>query len=138
MDKIKTKAETKPTPKPSEKVKVYQLKVTLRQITPLIWRRILVKSDTSIAQMHSFVQAVMGWEDLHLHQFVIHGKAYGIYRSCGISFADDPHQVRLRDFKLRRGNRLITLEYSTDENLLLHATLRPNSNVFVDGRRSLL
>ena len=88
-------------------VKVYQLKVTLRHITPLIWRRLLVKSDTTIAQMHSILQTVMGWEDLHLHQFHIHGKDYGIYRDGGISFADNPHQVRLRDFKLRKGERFV-------------------------------
>lgn len=88
-------------------VKVYQLKVTLRHITPLIWRRVLVRSNTSIAQMHAILQTVMGWEDLHLHQFHIHGKTYGIYRDCGICFADDPHQVRLRDFKWRKGERFL-------------------------------
>ena len=88
-------------------VKVYQLKVTLRHITPLIWRRVLVKSDTTIAQMHSILQIAMGWEDLHLHLFRIHGKDYGIYRSGGISFADNPHQVRLGDFKLRKGERFL-------------------------------
>ena len=107
MDETKTKTDAKPAAKASETVKVYQLKITLRHITPLIWRRVLVRSDTSIAQMHAIVQTVMGWEDLHLHQFIIHGKAYGIYRDCGISFADNPHQVRLRDFKLRKSERFV-------------------------------
>ncbi len=107
MDKTKTKADAKPTPKASDTVKVYQLKITLRYITPLIWRRVLVKSDTTIAQMHSIVQIVMGWEDLHLHLFHIHGKDYGIYRTGGILFADNPHQVRLRDFKLRKSERFV-------------------------------
>ena len=107
MDKKKVKTEAKPAPKASETAKLYQLKITLRHITPLIWRRVLVRSDTSIAQMHSIVQTVMGWEDLHLHQFIIHGKAYGIYRDCGISFADDPHLVRLREFKLRKSERFV-------------------------------
>jgi hypothetical protein len=86
-------------------VKVYQLKVTLRHIGPMIWRRLLVTSDTSISQMHSILQVAMGWEDLHLHRFRIHGKAYGIYREGGISFADNPHQVKLRDFGLRKGEQ---------------------------------
>ena len=93
--------------KNKDSVKVYQLKVTLRYITPMIWRRLLVKSDTTIAQLHSILQTAMGWEDLHLHKFRVHGKEYGIYRDCGISFADDPHQVRLRDFKLRKGERFL-------------------------------
>jgi len=88
-------------------VKVYQLKISLRAITPMIWRRLLVTSDTTIAQLHDFLQIVMGWEDLHLHQFRIHGKAYGIYRDGGISFADNPHQVTLADFKPRKGERFV-------------------------------
>ena len=107
MDETKKKTAAKLTPKASDTVKVYQLKITLRHITPLIWRRVLVRSDTSIAQMHSIVQTVMGWEDLHLHLFHIHGRDYGIYRSGGISFADNPHQVCLRDFKLRKSERFV-------------------------------
>jgi hypothetical protein len=88
-------------------VTVYQLKVSLRHISPLIWRRLLVTSDTTIAQLHAIVQIAMGWEDLHLHQFRIHGKTYGIDRDGGISFADDPYQVILADFKLRTGERFV-------------------------------
>jgi len=88
-------------------IRVYQLKVSLRDITPMIWRRLLVTSDTTIAHLHEVLQIAMGWEDLHLHQFRIHGKAYGIYRDGGISFADNSHQVMLADFKLRKGERFI-------------------------------
>jgi len=98
-------ADPKPNPVPSDKV--YQLKITLRHISPLVWRRVLVKSETTIAQLHAIIQTVMGWEYLHLHQFRIHGKTYGIYRNGGISFADDPDEVKLRDFKLRKGERFV-------------------------------
>lgn len=86
---------------------IYQLKVTLRHVTPLIWRRILVMSDTTIAQLHFVLQTVMGWEDLHLHQFCLHGRNYGIYRVGGIRFDDNPQQVKLCDFKLRTGERFL-------------------------------
>jgi len=88
-------------------ITVYQLKVSLRAITPMIWRRLRVTSDTTIAQLHDIVQIAMGWEDLHLHQFRIHGKTYGIYRDGGISFADNPHEVILADFKLRKTERFV-------------------------------
>jgi hypothetical protein len=101
IDKNKSAAQNK------DSVEVYQLKITLRHITPLIWRRVLVKSDTTIAQMHGILQTVMGWEDLHLRQFCIHGKTYGIYRDGGIFFADDPDKVKLSDFKLRKGERFL-------------------------------
>jgi hypothetical protein len=42
----------------------------------------------------------MGWEDLHLHRFRVHGKAYSISRAGGILFDHDPFQVSLSSFKL--------------------------------------
>jgi hypothetical protein len=84
---------------------IYQLKVVLRDVAPLIWRRLLVVSTTTIADLHTIIQLAMGWEDLHLHQFLIYGKAYGVYRDGGITFADNPQQVRLADFRLRAGER---------------------------------
>lgn len=87
--------------------KVYQLKVSLRAISPLIWRRLLVTSDTAIAHLHRILQIAMGWEDVHLHRFRIHGKDYGIARMGGILFADNPHHVKLSTFKLRPSERFL-------------------------------
>ncbi|NEP91385.1 MAG: plasmid pRiA4b ORF-3 family protein [Okeania sp. SIO2C2] len=33
----------------------------------LIWRRLLVKSDSTIEYLHYILQIAMGWEDIHLH-----------------------------------------------------------------------
>ncbi len=51
------------------KVFVYQLRLWLREISPAIWRRLLVRSDSAIADLHYTIQIVMGWTDFHLHQF---------------------------------------------------------------------
>ena len=53
------------------------------------------------------MQIAMGWEDLHLHQFRVHGKAYGVEGECGITFVDSPHRVTLADFKLRKGEKFV-------------------------------
>ncbi len=79
-------------------VQVYQLRVWIREISPQIWRRLLVRSDSTIAQLHDTLQIAFGWTDEHLHQFLIRGKPYGTGRSGGISFDDNPHQIRLCDF----------------------------------------
>ncbi len=84
---------------------VYQLRVVLRGISPLIWRRLLVRSDSTIADLHSALQITFGWTDTHLHRFVIRGKDYGITRLGGLSFADDPTQVPLAALRLRLGER---------------------------------
>ena len=59
-------------------VSVYQLKVTLKESKPPIWRRIQVNSDITLYKLHQILQVVMGWFDSHLHQFVVHGECYGI------------------------------------------------------------
>jgi hypothetical protein len=58
----------------SSEVKVYQIRVYLRQISPVIWRRLLVRSDSTIADLHYTLQIAMGWDDSHLNRFVIRGK----------------------------------------------------------------
>ena len=86
-------------------VVVYQLRVWLREISPLIWRRLLVRSDSTIVELHYTLQIAMGWSDCHLHQFIIHGKRYGLPQPGGVSFSDDPHQVGLGDLGLRLKER---------------------------------
>jgi len=86
---------------------VYQFHILLLKISPAIWRRVLVPSDQSLADFHATLQIVMGWDDTHLHRFLIHGKAYGIARSGGLWFRDDPAQVRLSDLHLRIKERFL-------------------------------
>ena len=73
-------------------VQVYQLRTWIRHISPQIWRRLLMRSDSTIAELHDTLQIAFGWTDEHLHQFLIRGKPYGIGRSGGMSFDDNPHQ----------------------------------------------
>lgn len=49
---------------------VYQFKISLVGIRPLIWRRFRVHSDVTFRQLHNIVQIVMGWENYHLYQFL--------------------------------------------------------------------
>lgn len=57
---------------------IYQLKITLKDIKPPIWRRLQVQSDTPLTKLHEIIQVAMGWEDYHLHQFIIDGVYYGV------------------------------------------------------------
>jgi hypothetical protein len=84
---------------------IYQLKISLLGISPMIWRRLLVYSGSSIADLHHFIQIAMGWEDIHLHRFIIHAQEYGIYRSGGIWFDSNAYQVKLHHFGFRRNEK---------------------------------
>jgi hypothetical protein len=98
-------------PEPVEVVPVaYQLRVVLAGISPLIWRRLVVWADSSIADLHAVLQVAFGWSGEHLHRFVIHGAEYGIAYSGGLGFADDAHRVRLSRLGFRIGERF-TYEY---------------------------
>ncbi|MGH9022010.1 MAG: IS1096 element passenger TnpR family protein [Acidimicrobiia bacterium] len=55
---------------------VYQLRFVLRGVSPLVWRRLLVRSDSSLIDLHRVLQVAFGWEGEHLHRFVIHGAEY--------------------------------------------------------------
>jgi hypothetical protein len=99
--------------KPGE-VCVYQFKVVLRGVSPMIWRRILLRSDQTIADLHYTIQIAMGWSDSHLNRFHIHGKDYGVAHEGGIWFDDNPEKVPLAGFGFRLRERFL-YEYDFDD-----------------------
>jgi hypothetical protein len=56
---------------PEQFNKVYQFKITLRDIKPPIWRRIQVPENYTFWNLHFAIQDAMGWYDVHLHEFEI-------------------------------------------------------------------
>lgn len=57
---------------------IYQVLVTLREIEPAVWRRLLLPSDMRLGKLHRVLQCVLDWEDYHLHQFVVGDTLYGV------------------------------------------------------------
>jgi hypothetical protein len=85
----------------SPEPRAYQLRVVLRGISPLIWRRLLVRGDSTIADLHRTLQVAFGWSDEHLHRFVIHGREHGDESLV------DPRRVHLADLGLRLNERFL-------------------------------
>jgi hypothetical protein len=56
---------------------VYQIKVTLLGANPPIWRRLVVPADMTLERLHDVLQLAMGWEDCHLHEYVIGKQRFG-------------------------------------------------------------
>jgi len=86
---------------------IYQLHACLRGISPLIWRRLLVRSDQTLADLHYALQLAFGWSDFHLNRFRIYGKDFGVYHIGGAAFDEDATKVRLADFQFRLGERFL-------------------------------
>ncbi|MDM0118012.1 plasmid pRiA4b ORF-3 family protein [Variovorax sp. J22R133] len=89
---------------------VLQLRAVVRSISPLIWRRLLVRGDTSVARLHQILQVAFGWQDMHLHGFEIRGREYGVHQEGGVFFDTDAHKALIGHLKLRRLERF-TYEY---------------------------
>jgi len=53
------------------------LKIALRGLRPPVWRRVRVASDSTLRTLHRVIQAAMGWQDYHLHEFEIGDRRYG-------------------------------------------------------------
>ena len=77
---------------------IYQLRAVLNGVSPLVWRRFLLSSETSLADLHRILQLAFGWSGFYLYEFCIHGKTFS-------SNAEDPRSVSLGDFQLRPAER---------------------------------
>ncbi len=53
---------------------IYQAHVWIRQISPMIWRWLWVRSDRAFADLHHTIQIAFGSIDVHLHRFRLRGK----------------------------------------------------------------
>jgi hypothetical protein len=48
---------------------IYQLRVVLCGVSPLVWRRLLVVNETSLGELHEILQNAFDWSGEHLHRF---------------------------------------------------------------------
>jgi hypothetical protein len=87
---------------------IYQVKITIEEIEPPIWRRLHVPADMALATFHDVIQAAFGWWNYHLHQFLVDSLHFGVPDP---EFADelpatiDERNVRLRD--LVRASKMV-------------------------------
>ena len=79
---------------------ILQLKVRLLGISPMIWRRVLVPDSMTLRELHGVVQLAMGWEGIHLFEFVVRGVRYAGPDLSGASTAEP-----LSHFRFRRNAR---------------------------------
>jgi hypothetical protein len=49
---------------------IYQFRIWLRGINPMIWQRMLVPATTHLAAFHTIMQQAFGWDDCHLVNYI--------------------------------------------------------------------
>lgn len=47
----------------------YQVKISIMEIKPVIWRRLRIPGNITFQQLHQIIQAAFGWLDYHLYKF---------------------------------------------------------------------
>lgn len=82
--------------------RIYQLKVRLLGISPMIWRRVLVPASITLRELHGVLQVAMGWEGIHLFLFDVYAVGYGSFEL----HAANP-DVALQEFGLRENERFL-------------------------------
>ena len=118
----------------SKPVEIYQIKVALRDSQPPIWRRIQVRSDITLAKLHRILQCVMGWQDSHLHQFVIQDQRYGVpdEDDAGPRETKDERKYKLGDV-LPGENSQFMYDYDFGDDwqhvLVIEKILSPQENI---------
>jgi len=88
------------------KPQTYRIKVTLRDVRPPVWRRLLIPSDLELPLLHQALQAAMGWYDCHLHLFRVGDAEFappGDWEPIG----DDSRGVSFDQIAPDKGSRVV-------------------------------
>jgi Plasmid pRiA4b ORF-3-like protein len=76
-------------PRPPELGDIFLLHVSLRDIEPVIWRRLRVPADATLGDLHEILQIALGWTDSHLHDFQVGEIRFGMTDTADELFAVD-------------------------------------------------
>ncbi len=79
-------------------------KIALHGVSPMIWRRLCLDADTSLAELHQIIQTAMDWDQEH-YSFHIYGRDFGLTSGGDICGSDDPEEVVLCDFDFDVGDK---------------------------------
>ena len=139
---------------PSDPVLKYSLRISLKNISPSIWRKVEVPSNISLRHLSELIMVVMGWSGYHLNQFRKGLDTYyePYYQRDGDM--EDFSDVRIRHFNqekftigqvLQEKGRSFTFEYdfgdSWEHEVRLYSVSEyadgePRKIRFVSGKRA--
>ncbi|HST60997.1 MAG TPA: plasmid pRiA4b ORF-3 family protein [Longimicrobium sp.] len=102
---------SKPAPAPARrgpkpKPRALDLRISLAEIEPPIWRRVRVPDAYTLDQLHRLIQMLFGWRDEYRYGFEAAGEHFEPSYEEGHDDDDDgTPSVRLRDLQLGKGAR---------------------------------
>ncbi|MDQ0215528.1 hypothetical protein J2S13_001946 [Oikeobacillus pervagus] len=92
---------------------IYQFKISLRHIEPMIWRIFQVSNQISFKTLHEVIQTVMGWDDAHLYEFKYGPIVIGVPLDdfVGTEVHKDASKMKISSLSLKLGD---VLQYQYD------------------------
>lgn len=96
-------------------MKGFQMKVSIRNSKPCVWRRLTIPTDATFYQLHQVLQESFGWMDYHMHCFTIPSKGIRISDIDDEDFRSDADENTFLFEYINTGTRLIyTYDYGDD------------------------
>ena len=118
---------------------IVQIKVKLLGVTkPPVWRRLQLRADTRLDQLHEILQAALGWENYHMHVFEFGEQRFGV-RDPELDFSDE-RQVTLGELTDIGTRFRYTYDFGDDwhHEILVEDLLDPDTNthypILVDAK----
>lgn len=127
---------------------IYQLKISLKDIKPKIWRRIQVPENYSFRDLHFAIQCAMGWAGYHLHLFKMKNPRTGSMDTIGEPSPDFELDIDDKNAKMARyfvaegtkGNYEYDFGDGWEHEIVLEKIILPDPNVnyprCVTGKRA--
>jgi hypothetical protein len=117
-------------------MKIYQIRIVLKDFSPRIWRRVLVQSDLLLSDLHRVIQTSMGWTNSHLHQFIKNETFYTV-RMKDDDFWEEMNNVDYKKMKisdlLEKEKDQIIYKYDFGDgwmhDITLEKILAPDNNI---------
>mgnify|MGYP000984425354 CR=1 FL=1 len=83
-----------------------QLKITLQDLKPEVWRRVLVSEENTFCQLHEIIQLVFDWQNRYLYEFDVRGQAIGDFPQRFVpQQPQNARRLKLKDFALQPEER---------------------------------
>ena len=115
---------------PQNPIEIYQFRVVLRETSPHIWRRFLMRSDSSLVDLHQTIQTAFGWSGRRVFAFEVQGHRQGV------QLEGDARDMRLADFRFYVKERFTyTYNIADQESRPWRCELRLEQKVAIDVRQ---
>lgn len=130
--------------KPAVDVKRYTLHIKLSGIKPPIWREVEVPSNLTLSSLASVILLAMGWNEDHLHQFIVGQGRKAIYYATSIHEIEadsanfesrDGRKYSIGDLLKCKGGS-VTFEYDYGDSWLHTVTLTA-SEEYGNGKKEV-